>query len=156
MSTTTTLIVNSTKIIPTKCPLPADCVCVTKDWILANERFTITESGGLDLALYSSMIIFVYILISFSMYNWRSCCKSKKVIQISVTRLQRVINFMYLLFLIAFEVVWIYGHQFGKNNGIPDENKNIPRPIVIIIIIWVISDTIAVSVLFFGFFTNEY
>lgn len=141
---------------PTKCPLPVGCICVTSDWLSINERFTIETNEGLDLALISSMILALYILLNIMMYNWRTPCRDRNTIQITVTKYQKILNGIYMLFLICFEIVWIYGHQFTQQNpSSPDNKYALPRPLVFILIFWVVSNTLACSILLIGFFTKE-
>jgi uncharacterized membrane protein (DUF373 family) len=149
--TTITNLITTTKTIPTitnACVLP-------KDLLLLNEPFIYDSINGKTLAAISSTLLASFCLFQITFYHFRIAFKDKKMLGIFYTPTRKVLNFIYIVCLIAFELIWVYGTHFKM---ITDSNDEINKNTITItsISLWIIINGIANIILFIGFFSKQY
>lgn len=120
--------------------------CFGENIVLSNEPLITTTPGGSSLAGFSSTFVALYILLSILLYHFRSCCRRKKVIGLTINIYQKILNSLYLLVIACFEVYWIYGHRL--KDGVEED---VPRPTILIVLFWMTANMLSVIVLFIAF-----
>lgn len=132
-------------------------VCIPSDWVVLNEPFILKSQEGTPIAIISTTILVIYIILNLIMYHFRTCCAEKDTIKIFLTRWQKILNLIYMGFLLIFEIIWIYGTTMSNDASTDGEEqtdiKNIPT--FLSIVNWVIVNTLATTCLLIGFFSKK-